>query len=368
MRLRYHTAPDCVKEELSRNIEPVTKFRWTLKSAYEGGIHYCSFTYSISQSLCYTGKCLMPDVSSPSIALASFMESTNETIVSSEVPKKTILMIGLSFMSEPFMSLGCMFHDRLTDAKVWEVDREHLLSEIRRISGYKHNKTPVYTLNDITKDGGQCTGFERSHIADFYPAEIHPNVSLPKQNMDVCSVEHAMMTFAGESTVDRDPVYSRHDKKYRMESLPTVDICYEYTYNIAKNIPPGHDLPCGLTWEEIDIVLSLDGVDDIFDHYIPNTGGDIMQLAKLKIIFVDRIFRQEATLIKAYSENQLYLPLHGNTSPEFRAKYKKCSKDVGDIHYRMPGIPDQAMISWLSLIATGMNTGYKAKGKVKYWN
>ena len=310
----------------------------------------------------------MPDVSSPSIAVASFMESTNETTVNSTVPKKTILMVGLSFMGEPFMSLGCMFSDTMKDAKVWEVDREHLLSDIRQMSGYKHNKTPAYSLNDITKDEGQCTGFERSHIADFYPAEIHPNVSLPKQNMDICSVEHAMMTFHGESTVDRDPVYSRHGKKYNIESLPTVNICYEYTYNIVKNVPPGHDLPCGLKWDEIDIVLSLDGVSDIFDHYIPNTGGNIMQLEQLKIVFIDRIYRQEAMLIKAYSESRLYLPLHENTSPEFRAKYKECTEKVGDIHYRMPGIPDQAMISWLSMIATGMDTGYKTKGAIRYWD
>ncbi len=350
MRLRYHTAPECIKEELRRNIAPVTKFRWTLKSAYEG-------------------KCIMPDVSSPSIALANFMKSINETIVSNIAPKKTILMVGLSFMGQPYMSFGCMFSDTLRDAKVWEVDREHLLSDIRRNSGYKNNKTAMYNLKDITANNGQCTGFSKLHIVDFYPTEIHPNIAIPKQNMDICSVEHSMMTFHGISTKKNDPVYAKNsDIKYRLESLPSVNICYEYTYNIVKNVPPGHDLPCGLSWDEIDIVLSLDSVDDIFNHYIPNTGGDINKLSNLHLVFVDKIYRQEAMLIKAYNENQLNLPLHENTSPEFRAKYKECNEKVGDIHYRMPGIPDQAMISWLSMIATGMNTGYKMKGVTKYWD
>ncbi len=344
MKLRYHTAPKCIKVEEEEGIKQITNFRWTLRSALEA-------------------KCKMPDVSSPSIAIASFMKSINESITDSDGKrkKKTILMLGLSFMAEPYQSLGCMYYDTLVDAFSWMYPPN---------SGkviYKNNKTATHNLHDIINNGGKCTGFNTQNITDFYPSHLHPQVVYPKQNMPFCSLDHSMMQFQGKSTKNVDGVFSKNDdNEVSNDNLPLVNICYQYTFNVIKNVPRGHPLPCGLKWEDVDIVISIENSNTIFNTYIPNTGGDINKLSKLKIIHINKIYTHESMLIKAYKNYNFILPLKGMLSPTFRAKFKECGAK-SDIHYRMPGIPDQAAITWLSMIATGMTEGYRKRGAVQYW-
>lgn len=345
MKLRYHTAPECIKREDEEGIKQITKFRWTLQSALDA-------------------KCRMPDVSSPSIVLSSFMNSINESLIDSggKAKKKTILMLGLSFIAQPYQSLGCLYYDTLVDSFTW------LNSGDKRVKRSQKNTTFTYNLHDMVNNGGKCTGFHTENISDYYPKHLHPNVDLPKQSVPFCSLDHSMMQFQGKSTKNVDRIYSKIENSDIVNNklLPQVIFCYQYTFNVVKNVPRGHPLPCGLKWDEIDIVLSIEDSNTIFNTYMPHTGGDVNKLSKLKIIFINKIYSHEAMLVKAYKNYNFTLPLKGLLSSSFRAKYKECGAK-SDIHYRMPGIPDSAAITWLSMIATGMTEGYKTRGAVQYW-
>jgi hypothetical protein len=146
---------------------------------------------------------------------------------------------------------------------------------------------------------------------------------------------------------------------------PEVHICYTYVFNVEKNFPPGSKLPCNLNWKDVDIVLSIPNKEEMLDTYIPNTGGTPANLRNLKVIFVERIYEAllEYQLQHAYSKNHFGVP----TSSDFRAKFRECGQNVSDVHYRMPGIPDFAVKIWLSMIATGLNEGYKTLNGIKYW-
>ena len=52
---------------------------------------------------------------------------------------------------------------------------------------------------------------------------------------------------------------------------------------------------------------------------------------------------------------------------DYRAKFEKCGKDVSDVHYRLPGVPDFAVKVWFSLIASGLSKDYKTYGAIKYF-
>ena len=198
---------------------------------------------------------------------------------------------------------------------------------------------------------GQCTGFKREEFINYFPTDLHPNTPLPKQNMERCDFEHAMITFHSKNNIE----------------APKVNICYAYTFNVRKNIKPGYKLPCGLEWSEIDIVLSICDPTEIFDFYIPRSGGNLQTLSHLKIIFIDKIYRQEPQLLTAMKLYKSDLNIDQTVS-DFKARFKQCGlKHETDFHYRMPGIPDYTIQTWLMFIATGMKSGYQTKGVVKYW-
>ena len=102
-RVRYHTAPACQQEEAARGVVPIYKWKWTLESAKKG-------------------YCVMPDISPSKAAAAYFQRLSSSTPSSSAAAAApslapppppssssnrtlTILMLGLSFMGEPFMSM-----------------------------------------------------------------------------------------------------------------------------------------------------------------------------------------------------------------------------------------------------------------------
>ena len=120
MRLRYHNAPLCDDEEDKRGVKSVYKWKFLLRSAYES-------------------KCYMPLSLTPSEVMLSHMKTTGETIIPNK--PKTILMLGLSFMGEPFMSLGCLFGDDVIGGGAFQ-DQNPV------------TKIPTYTMDQIRKDGG----------------------------------------------------------------------------------------------------------------------------------------------------------------------------------------------------------------------
>lgn len=90
MRIRYHTANICEKKEEEQQLKLPYKWKFMLQSALNN-------------------KCIMPSLQdlSPPRALAAHYSQNN--IPFTNKSKKVILMLGLSFMGEPFMALGCLF-------------------------------------------------------------------------------------------------------------------------------------------------------------------------------------------------------------------------------------------------------------------
>jgi hypothetical protein len=204
--VRYHVAPECEKEEASRGVVPVYKWRWTLKSAEEG-------------------YCRMPDPSPPKAA-AAYLERTDKNsaftrigrysnttadAVTDASTKKTVnvLFLGLSFMGQPWQSLGCLYSDLVVDGKMSSEKDELNLSVL-----------------DVKKDGGVCSGYEQKKIPYYHPEGLHKDYTTPVQHAESCSADHAYTVYESP-----DP------------SAPRVKVCFIYTFNVQKNIKPGHKLP-----------------------------------------------------------------------------------------------------------------------------
>ena len=303
LRVRYHTAPECEKEELKRNLAPIWKWKWTVKDAENK-------------------QCVLPP-SFPPLAMDRYAKLNN---IKKDASKPfVVFMMGLSFMGQPFQSLGCLYQDYVVGG----------------ISYY-----PIrLNITDIRANGGQCTGYKKSEIANYYPAALHPNVEIPTQNSDDCSMDSALIKFK----------YKNHRE---------VHVCYTYIFNVGKNFPPGSKLPCDLSWNDIDIGISIMPKVEVFD-YVKNTGGDVDKLSHLRIVMVQTIY-------EGMIEDQLNIAYkkHGFgflERADYRAKFEKCGKDDSDIHYRLPGVTDYAVKLWFSFIATGLLSGYRTYGAIKYF-
>lgn len=212
--IRYHVAPECEREEASRGVVPVYKWRWTLKSAQEG-------------------YCRMPDPSPPKAAAAYLTrisgDNRSEMTLKinkgndsnsrsnlgqsggSQKRKLNVLFLGLSFMGQPWQSLGCLYSDLVVGGAMSTDDSDGNL------------KLPIL---DVKKNNGVCSGYRKSKIPFYHPPELHSNYSLPVQHADSCSADHAYAVYGSS-----DP------------SLPDVKVCFVYTFNVQKNVKPGHPLP-----------------------------------------------------------------------------------------------------------------------------
>jgi hypothetical protein len=197
MRIRYHVAPACAEEELSRNVEPIYKWRWTLGAAE-------------------AGYCKMPDISPQAVgkqhqAQRQHDQTRRVPSLPPLPPKKntTILFLGLSFLSEPFMAMGCLFSDQVTggfgsliNPRLLNINKKTPTNPNPTIKNpYPFPFQPcTLPIAEIRQNGGQCTGFERSNIIDFFPPHLHQGWKLPTQNFNSCTMDHAVMEF-GELSV-----------------------------------------------------------------------------------------------------------------------------------------------------------------------
>jgi hypothetical protein len=308
-----------VKEEFARGIVPIHRWRYTHESAEKG-------------------LCKMPDPSPPQAA-KMFLERRKP---GSSAKKKrfVILMLGLSYMGEPFQSLGCLYGDQIIGG---------FARDLTLPKGETSNQIDV---NKIRNNGGQCTGYDRKEIMKYFPYELHQNFGpIPKQNFENCNLHHGQMIFQSPDPDD---------------GTPTVEVCYVYLFNVAKNKPKGSTLPCSLSWEEVDVVFSMPEEKEILDLYIPHTGGDVKKLDNLHILMVNRVYEglMAHRLNDAYKREGFKVP----TPQDHRSKFDRCGPDKSDTHLRMPGIPDYAVQLWLQFMATGFDAGgYKTRGQVKYW-
>jgi len=241
-RIRYHTAPVCQKEEDSRGVVPIYKWRWTLESAKKG-------------------YCVMPDTSPPKVA-AAYYDRTPAARRGSAQRNLTILMLGLSFMGEPFMSMGCLYDKLIVGG---------------RVSGETMEEDLKYDVLKVKENGGICSGYPRAKMASFYSPALHAGDKdgMPKQNIESCSMDHAYVVYGGGGGGGG-------------ANAPSVKVCFIYTFNSFKNVQygqkfgTGDDLPCHIrSWNDIDVILSIPHFDEV-KHWVRSTRGfegpDLSQL------------------------------------------------------------------------------------------
>jgi len=328
MMIRYHAAPECEKEEASRGLAPIWKWKWTVKDAENK-------------------QCILPP-SFPPLAMDQYAKLNN--IKKDKDQPFIVFMMGLSFMGQPFQALGCLYEEYVSGGTTYL------------------DNGPV-NISEIRANNGQCTGYKLSDIMKYYPKELHPGIDLPKQNLEFCGMGSAMI-------------------KFKYKNYREVHVCYTYIFNVQKNFPPGSKLPCEIQWKDIDVGISILGKGELF-QYVQNTGGVLSQLSHLKLIIVHTIYEGmiEDQLNAAYKKHGFgYLE-----RADYRAKFEKCGKtdSDSDVHYRLPGyhlillsclssswlssssssslgLPDYAVKIWFSYIATGLLSGMKEYGGVKY--
>jgi hypothetical protein len=313
-RIRYHAAPACVVEESSRLVKPIYKWQWGLQESVDG---YCQLPKLVPQEVA-----------------ASYIRANSGRSYNRSNNVVTVLMLGLSFMGQPFQSLGCLFEEYLTSGEAYEIYWE---------SG---DRSTSFKLEDIRKGNGQCTGYASKEIKKFFPADLHGNMSkddLPKQNFDKCHLDHATMRFEARSSNEA-----------------TMVVCYHYVFNSKQNVRPGSSLPCKLQWTDVDIVLSIVDPDEMFSYYVPNTMSPDLKTSReslkhVKFLFINRIYQ-------GYLHNLLVnaSAVFGGANvdaEDYNAKFKSCTKNEADIHYRLPGIPDLSVKIWFYLIYSGLSVG-----------
>ena len=218
-RPRYHDAPACGGPT---EAWPDWGWDYTLESATRG-------------------RCKMPDPT-PTRAARAFFEA-RPTGVKTEDRTLTVVMLGLSFMGQPYASLACLYEDLVVNGTSYQA---------KLTEDAPHGRM---SLAGIRKGGGACLGVDRDKIRDAFPEATHPpSFPLPRQNAYRCSYDHSMIEF--------------HEP-----GEPRVRVCYRYTFNMAKNLRPGSSLPCDLAWADIDIVLHAFPGEHFRELFLRRTGA-----------------------------------------------------------------------------------------------
>ena len=216
-----------------------------------------------------------------------------------------ILALGLSFMGQPVMSLGCLYKDMVVDGFVWK------------------GSNSFGSINEIRQNGSICSGYLASNIKDMFPSNMNPNRVAPKQNVHECSADHSLVEYVDP----KDP------------SLPKVRVCYRYTFNVLSNWRPlkqGGKKPCGWDWTDVDVAIGFISASDLVDVMLPRYDTTPSELSHLKVININNIY---AGLIS--QKLNIAVDKANKQVVDIRAKPRSCTKP--DIHYRLPGVPDIAI-------------------------
>ena len=288
-RARYHVAPEC-KPKVA---EPVWRWRWTLPG------------------------CTMPDPS-PARAAKQFLQRRGGT-----KKQLNVLMLGLSFMGQPFQSLGCLYADQI-------VPEASYIKTARRTKDGDRGEN--VSLDVITKNNGQCLGIDEDLIPSYFPPKTHPSIEeLPKQNVYHCSTDHAMF------------VYNDSESDY------TARVCFQYMFNMKKHLHAGAKLPCGFEWSDLDVVLSIFPNKLIHDTYLPKLNAP----KGISTTFLSVMDIYQSTLEPQLRTAYDILGYPPPTHKDLLAFPQACDKR--DVHYALPGFTDHAVMIWFSIIATGLD-------------
>ena len=347
-RARYHTAPLCEAHEIKKNIKPIYKWKWMLQPALQNLCRMpdTDILQAAKSFLAHQAKTAIGHRSTDKLppSLSKYQDPPGKAV--------NILMLGLSFMGQPFTSLVCL-NNKHVDKNSSYVDITHL----------PHGNTPRLRVDDITKDNGHCTGYAPNRIMDWYPSTLHPaNYPFPHQNIQYeCAMDYSYMVFRNANS-----------------GTPTVRVCYIYSFDLANTVKDGSELPCDWKWADIDVIFALHDYKELSDYYFPRKRANLESLTHLKVVNVNPIY--EGYLFNKLKQAYKYNNFTSFEKEHYQAKPKDCVNP--DCHYRMPGITDYAAQMWMSLLATGLHEsdhgeckpehklchGNKYFGtKVKYW-
>ncbi len=166
-----------------------------------------------------------------------------------------------------------------------------------------------------------------------------------------------------------------------------LNVFYQYTFNLQKNMPRGGHVGCIGTnlkdacindaefpifgIDETDVIIALHWKRELAESYFPrlasHRGGTAgvkpSSLPDLRILGVNNIY--EAFLSQLLKQCQVrngFLDLDAAAlvaSPPYgkdllRARFRsgRCSPQVDDIHFRLPGITDLAVEAWMQGVAS----------------
>ena len=165
LRARYHTAPGCEPKTAgvgrAAGAPPVWAWHWTVRDAAQG-------------------KCSLPDTRDPALAAASYLRLTNRRPRSGR--KLTLVLLGLSYMGQPFISLGCKA------ARYLDGGASKVRTRIKTAQEEPQWR-PIHTVRsepNATRPA-VCTGFVRTDVPKWYPAPTHNNQPPPVQRPLTCT-------------------------------------------------------------------------------------------------------------------------------------------------------------------------------------
>jgi hypothetical protein len=385
---RYHVAPVCEERERAAGIVQMYQWEWTLLAAKRG-------------------HCQMPETS-PIQAAQSFLRNKlkagkphrpiePDSHFPHDKPGRVvnILWLGLSFMGEPFFSLLCKYHDSsmLVDGTIDYTKGGGPLKEI--------------PLKPRLDTGAKCS----NPCADCFKPELHPPPSShlissvkfakspqsktsssstsyfapPEENL-ICNprfiVFQSPPTRASGENGKHHPKQDHPQQESSDEEEPiTVRICYQYTFNLAKNQQRLYSkLPCEFTWKDVDVIFTIHSLEEFNAFYYKGTGGDVNSLRHVHVVHISGIY--EGLMMKGMTSTYAHHGLPPLDVTNMRGKPNDCEKS--DVHLRLPGIPDfaaevsrsahtsvpvayspssctpLALQAWLSLMSTGLNIDCKA--------
>ena len=298
LKARYHTAPACLG---AAAVDRPVRWRWTLRSAL-------------------AGACAMPDPH-PSAVARSFLEHGAPSPASRRRRTMTVVMLGLSFMGQPFASLGCLYEASVVGGFV-----KHA---VRDAGGAAADAS----VGAIRAGGGQCDGYDRDYLPTYFAEDVHPrplDPPAPRSNFYRCDPNHALYEYG-------PPPGSRG---------PRARVCFQYLFNLKK-LPRDSKPPCDLDWAEVDVVLHMFPNRALVDLYLPRAGNPA---SRPILVSVNEIYQTalERQLRDAYAAAGFDPPSHA----DLLARPRSCASP--DVHYALPGFTDHAVRAWFALISTGL--------------
>ena len=293
LRARYHVAPACEKRP------PIWRWHWTLLSEA-------------------AGRCAMPDVGDPAAVAAAYARRVERRRPRGD--PVTVVFLGLSFMGQPFIAVGCAAESKLTGGAV----RTRLEDP-----GEEPDWRPIADVRrpDASGRPGHCTGFARDDVPAWYPKALHGGARPPFQRPATCTADGGFYEFAGPDA--------------------TLRLCYKYHFGAVRD--RAVDAPCGIPLDEVDVLLSYARRDEVVSR-VPRLDPHHDDYLGAAVESVDGIYQSALVpqLRRAFARRGM--PEPPQSYP--RATPQACARV--DVHFAHPGVPDFAARAWLAMIATGL--------------